>query len=64
MLCSDNPDLQNEKSEALLLFIHLFFGFVLGSFLIFLTCSSSLCCKLKETQFAIPLPYFLLPLHD
>lgn len=25
MLCSDNPDLQNEKSEALLLFIHLFF---------------------------------------
>lgn len=44
MLCSDNPDLQNEKSEALLLFIHLFFGF--------------------ETQFAIPLPYFLLPLHD
>lgn len=49
MLCSDNPDLQNEKSEALLLFIHLFFGFVLGSFLIYLTCSSSLCCKLKET---------------
>lgn len=37
MLCSDNPDLQNEKSEALLLFIHLFFGFVLGSFLIYLT---------------------------
>lgn len=53
MLCSDDPDLQNEKST-----------FIIYSFVFWLTCSSSLCCKLKETQFAIPLPYFLLPLHD